>query len=478
MAISQKLQALILFVVCGTWPNAAKADAIVVTKAMTATTIAEIFVEQESIRVELEIGEKDIPAFQNLLPDEAYQRLTSDDTPMTERRAKYFRQDFLILVDSGEPISGEVRKIEQRKRLRRDEITGQPIIASADESQLVWFVELYYPLRTRPKSLSLAVPSHDQSQFPDASIGFVLYHMGLPITDFRYLSAVEDIGSRLGRSMVFSIQEPQPASTVLTRRSSFFLYVEYFEVRKEIIVRPRDLQNWLNLDLSGETLISVHKQEELKKRVADFLLERDHMTIDGKNVRPKLDRIHFVRRTLRKTGVIEPAEDLDLNSATLGVIFVYPIAKGLPKTVRTKWDLFNERIQKVPAVATDQAGGLPTTLTIDDPVLEWENFLLNPKVPAMLAIRPPPHQPKVSFPWISVSLVVVIIGLLSRFVRKPSDRPRWNLLVFAVLLVPLRSFGREPSLGLVSPILETADDQRDRCRRSTGRIIAQRVSLF
>ena len=44
------------------------ADAIVVTRAMKASTIAEIFIEEHTIRVELEIGIIDVPAFHNIMP--------------------------------------------------------------------------------------------------------------------------------------------------------------------------------------------------------------------------------------------------------------------------------------------------------------------------------------------------------------------------------------------------------------------------
>ena len=40
-------------------PQSALGDAIVRTQAMTASTIAEIFVEEGRVRVELEIGERD-----------------------------------------------------------------------------------------------------------------------------------------------------------------------------------------------------------------------------------------------------------------------------------------------------------------------------------------------------------------------------------------------------------------------------------
>ena len=60
--------------------------------------------------------------------DSSDQRLTKDDEPVAERRAKFFSQDFLIRADSGSVISGEVRTIEQRRRLKRDPITGEPIV--------------------------------------------------------------------------------------------------------------------------------------------------------------------------------------------------------------------------------------------------------------------------------------------------------------------------------------------------------------
>jgi hypothetical protein len=40
-----------------------------VTRAMTATTIAEIFITRDSVHVELEIGVQDLNGFRNSMPD-------------------------------------------------------------------------------------------------------------------------------------------------------------------------------------------------------------------------------------------------------------------------------------------------------------------------------------------------------------------------------------------------------------------------
>ena len=55
------------------------------------------------------------------------------------------------------------------------------------------------------------------------------------------------------------------------------------------------------------------------------------------------------------------------------------------------WELFGPKIQKIPAVATDEAGGLPATISEENPELVWTNYLTNPTVPAMAAIPTPPR---------------------------------------------------------------------------------------
>jgi len=49
-------------------PTRLDSDALVITKAVTASTIVEIWVEEGSITVELEIGAQDLQGFRNLVP--------------------------------------------------------------------------------------------------------------------------------------------------------------------------------------------------------------------------------------------------------------------------------------------------------------------------------------------------------------------------------------------------------------------------
>ena len=58
---------------CGTGRIAA--DALVVSKAMDASTILEAYLDEESLKIEEEVALGSAPAFADLLPDELHGKL-------------------------------------------------------------------------------------------------------------------------------------------------------------------------------------------------------------------------------------------------------------------------------------------------------------------------------------------------------------------------------------------------------------------
>lgn len=409
------------------------ADAIVVTKAMSASTVVEIFIEDGSIRVELEIGAKDLSAFKNLLPDEIYERLGFEKKPYSKRIEQFFKEDWVIRPDQGNILSGRIASVEARKRVKRDLITGRPLAIQLADAEFVVYAELVFDLEGRPRSVSIQPPTSVKNNRVTANVGFVTYHQGLPVTDFRYLATEETLDLNWEDPWYSRYRNPN-----LQRKYdspvSVFLYIEPFEVRKEIVIRPVDLQRWVDLGIDINAVIPVESQPELKRRVGEFLKDKHPVKIDGQVVHGTVDRIHFISRTLRKTGVIYPDEDLPACSATLGVIVIYPIEE-LPQQVTMTWDSFDAQIQQVPASATDEAGGLPTTLTPDDPVLVWNNYLTHPTVPAMRSVPPPvpPTQMSLSL----ISFVFVFASLIPVFWRSnfAANRRRWITVLLLSLAV-------------------------------------------
>jgi len=367
-----------------TQPLRAGADAVVRTQAMFASTIAEFFVEDGHIRVDLEIGPGDLETFRNLLSDEAAAELGQTAEPLAARLDRFFSEDLVITAPDG-PLRGRLVELTRRERVSRDPISGEPVAPTGpDENETVLFARLEYALAGRPETLVIHGPRGSQT-----AIGFVLYHHGIPVNDFRYLSP----------SQTLQLDWDDPWYTRFALRTlqrqyfapmSGFLYVEPYEVRKEIIARPLDLQHWVDLGLAGRETIPVEIQPELLRRAAAFLRDHQKVVVDGQTIEPELASVNFLERTLRTSRIIDPPAELDVHAAILGAIFVYPLEKPLPDRVTMDWDLWSERITRIPAASVDEAGPLPTILEPDSPLLEWQNFLRHPELPTLRAVPPPP----------------------------------------------------------------------------------------
>jgi hypothetical protein len=372
-----KLLFIVAFCIC---PVLAVADALMRNDSADASSIAQYYVDERGVSLELEIGLNSIDTFRNLMPDAIYQRLGHEASPIGGRLREFFTRDFAIIVD-GEPLPGYVEKIGPSVRVLRDNITGEPLPVQEDAPQVVR-AELRYPFPkdTLPEKLGLTARA-------GADIGFVLYHKGVAVNDYRYLTS--------GYTLNLDWEDPWYSrfdNNQLRRQysepMSGFIYVENFEVRKEIIVRPKDLQRWVDLGLDGRRDIPAEMQSGIKQKVGEFLSQHQAVTIDDEPAEGILESVNFLQRTLTSSNVIDPPELLQLDSAVIGAIFVYP-RSGLPQTVVMDWDLWDERIQRIPVSAVDQAGPLPSLLEPDWRQLTWTNFLKNPDIPTLHVVETP-----------------------------------------------------------------------------------------
>jgi hypothetical protein len=158
--------------------------------------------------------------------------------------------------------------------------------------------------------------------------------------------------------------------------------VEPYEVRHEILTRVKDLGEWMDLGLRDDRYIEIDELEPLKQRIGEFLLGKNPVKVDGKAVKPILDRTNYVKVGLTGIQILEIPERLETASAIVGVIISY-ITDGMPQEVTVDWELFTDQIQKVPATSTDPAGPLPTYLTPEDNVHTWTNYLKHYELPTV-----------------------------------------------------------------------------------------------
>jgi hypothetical protein len=405
---------------------------------MLAGTIAEYRIDEGRVLLELEISGADIEAFPNLLPDTLYAQLGHTPRPYADRVRSFFEHDLAISVDGGPPLPGRILEIAPRPRAVRDDITGEPlpIPDSEDEPELAVFARLEYALPGRPGTLTLFGPRTQ----PPVSVGFVAYHQGVAVNDFRYLTQQQ--------TLELDWDDPWYSRFEIRtlRRQYFapmagFIYVEPYEVRKEIIARPVDLQRFVDLGLDGLEVIPATLRADVTRKIGEFLRDHHPVRIDGREVPAELARVNFLERTLRTSRVVEPGADLDIHSALVGAIFVYP-TDGLPRQVTMEWDLWDERITNVPVASVDQAGALPDTLRPEGPVLTWTNFLTNPRIPSLEIVASPPGALARAMGFVRWAALLLLLGLIGVSVRS-RQRPSFARQVGVALagVATLGAFG-------------------------------------
>jgi hypothetical protein len=389
--------------------SSALADAIMRSEAMFADTIAEYYVEDDHVRLELEIGANDIGAFRNLLPDALFQRLEYGDIPLEERLPVFVSEDMPVFVGENRLI-GQITNIGPATRPLRDDITGEALPTSEEQAIVVIRATIIYPFDRRPDSLTLVAPRSSGI----ANIGFVLYHNGVAVNDYRYLSTGQTVNLDWQDSWYSAFSERGMRRQYYSSMTGF-IYVEPYEVRKEIIVRPADIQRYVDLGLEGATTIPAARHNEIKNKVVEFLAGHFPVKIDGEPVEGQIDRVNFLRRTLRSSIVVDN-QDLELLPATIGVIYVFPTT-GLPQSVELEWDLFSDKTPTIPASTVDQAGPFPVILEPGFSTLRWDNFLRFPELPTLNDIEKPPTilQGIAGWArWLLLAASMVLLALLLR----------------------------------------------------------------
>ena len=410
-----KIPLLLIAFTLMTTPSA-EADWINLSGAQNAPNIAEVYINDDHVRIKLEIFVNDLVKFDRLIPDEFFAGTKIKRAPLEERMQQFSNQDLQVLADNGQKLQAALKLIEPRLRKKRpspiswkiNPYTGQPI-PGPPEDKRVLYAELIYPFTKKPGLLTFIPPLDEKSKTSKVSIGFITYHKGVPINDFRYLSGPSTL----------TLDWKDPWYSEFDRKSlkrwqrggvMSFLYIEPYEVRHEILARVKDLEKWIDLGLRGDEFIEADENELLKKRVGEFFLQRDKVLINGKSLRPILDRTAFVKYSMTgSTFLVEP-EQLPINTAMVGVIITY-LTDGIPQQVTNEWNLWSDRIQKVPADAIDPAGPFPSYVTPDDNVLTWTNFLKTYQVPTVAKIEVDESLTTMKIPVASAVCLLAVVPL-------------------------------------------------------------------
>ncbi len=404
------------------WLPQAQADWINLTGSETAPNIAEIYVLDDHVRVKLEVYVGDLDKFDALVPDDFLRDATGRES-LEERLARFSREGLKFVTDEGEVLQARAVTIEPRLRVDRQSPFAGMInpmtrarVPEAPADKRVLYAELEYPFAGKPRRITMIPPLDEDSDIASSTIGFIAYHKAVPVIDFRYL----------GQAATLNLDWTDPwyskFDTVTLKRHHqsalmTFLYIEPYEVRHEVLVRVKDLEEWMDLGLRGDEYIEIDELEPLKQRIGEFMLERNEVKIDGVPGEPILDRTNYVTVGVTGIQILEVPERLEISTAIVGVILSY-IHEGIPQEVTVDWELFTEQVQRVPATATDPAGPLPTFVFPDDNVLTWTNYLKNYTLPTVEAVAVRGSLGQVEVPLASTGSALLLLAGLGWLARR------------------------------------------------------------
>jgi len=420
-------------------PTIAGADWINLSGAENSPNIAEIYVEKDRVRIQIEVFVEDLDIFEELIPADFFSKPVPGRPGLKKRQQMFAENVLQVITDQGKKLAVTFDLVEPRLRVVRPSpfaglispYTRRPI-PGPPEDKRVLYAELSYPFEGQPKTLKF-VPPLDENGLPKASIGFLCNHGGVTVVDFRAL--VPAVLNLDWDDPWYSEFDKKSMQRKIGSGMRTFLYIEPFEVRNEILVRIKDMMTWVDFDLKGDDYIEEDEFNRVREQVGQFFLDRENVLIDGKRLKPILDRTSFVESSMLRSRFIDAPERVRLNSAMVGVIITY-LTDGIAQEVTTEWDLFSERIPKVTARMTDPVGPFPYDLEPDDNVLHWTNYLKNYTIPTVEKINVAEQHQGIPVPMGSVACIVLIIPLAWGVLRRKKEgRPVKPLLWMVGLLV-------------------------------------------
>jgi hypothetical protein len=412
---------LIVILLVGTGAaSRVQADWMNLTGAETAPNIAEITIEDDRVRLVLEVYIGDLTTFEDLLPDDWLSDAAVQRPILEERLRRFSLETFRFVTDGGAVLPAELKLAEPR--LRKDRFspfagminpTTRQRVPEPPADKRVLYAEIEYPFAEPPKTLTI-VPPLDDEGVALVNTGFIAYHKAVPIIDFRYLSAPATVTLDWNDPWYSRFENPTLKRHHKSALMSF-LYVEPNEVRHEVLARIRDLEEWMDLGLRGADSIGPDEWDGLMARVGAFLLTKNPVMIDGMPAEPALARTSFVTVGLRGIQVVEKPQRLDVSTAILGVILTYA-TDGMPNEVTVDWELFTDQIQRVPASIIDPAGPFKSFADPDDRIIAWQNHLIDYRAPTVEAVPLGPGR-HLRLPVPALALLLLSIGAGSLAVK-------------------------------------------------------------
>jgi hypothetical protein len=390
------------------WAPVLSADWMNLTGAETSQNIAEIYVLDDHVKVNLEVYVGDLEKFEELIPDEWFDQSSSDATtasikerPSLEQRMHTFAIKRLqFITEKGVKLPAKLELVEPRERVDRvsayagmiNPMTRQRA-RQAPADKRVLYAEIVYPFplkdagqdnASKPEQLQI-IPPLDEEGIVTAEIGFVAYHRAVPIIDFRFLGQPAKLNLNW-QDPWYSKFENKNLSRHHKYPLMLYLYVEPRQVRQESLLRVSDITEMTGFDVDETRLDTEDKFQQLQAHLDNYYTSKGSLDIDGQSFTPDSVRIEFLTISLKGLKVIDNASMVDESSLLVGVSQQFLIEK-LPQKIETRWQFFNQRVDRIPVIVTDPAGPFMSLIDKDYADYGWQNFLKTYSEPVIKPVK-------------------------------------------------------------------------------------------
>ena len=207
------------------------------------------------------------------------------------------------------------------------------------------------------------------------------------------------------------------------------LYLDAWQLEKEFVVSPLALQEWLDLGLTADSMLTPEQREAIKPTISKFLARRCPVTRRDEPIEFTLDRVHFIEPNAKEFALIDPKAVVSVNDLRISVVFAAPNT-DLNQAIDLFWDLIPAQAPYITINVAD---------TVETRVFNLSKFApsLNVRGRYPLGAREPPKAPPIpnlstiEIPWLSIVLILCTIPFILRLVK--TGRP--NLALVGIPLV-------------------------------------------
>ncbi len=117
MILRYPIALLLILVLLATSPS--QADWINLSGAETSPNIVEVYVEENRVRLVLEVYVGDLEVFEDLVPDSFLKRKNPSRASLAERVHRFSSQSLRVVTETGKALPAALLKVEPRLRKER-----------------------------------------------------------------------------------------------------------------------------------------------------------------------------------------------------------------------------------------------------------------------------------------------------------------------------------------------------------------------